>query len=114
MSLYQLRNTGSILFGGAPYQWQELDNNPLTIAITACGGNLYQLHRTGSIWTYTGTPFTGWQEIDDNPAAIQIVSNSDSSLYQLRNDGSILLWTGLSQRQELDNNPATIAIAANG
>jgi hypothetical protein len=95
--------------------WQELDNNPATKLISADGGYLYQLHKTGKIWRYTGTPLTGWQEIDNNPASVDIVA-SGGRLYQLHNSGKIWRYTGtpLTGWQELDNNPATKAIVADG
>jgi hypothetical protein len=53
-----------------------LDENPATIAIVTNGrGELYQLHNSGKIWKYTGTPVTGWQMLDENPATIAIVTN---------------------------------------
>jgi hypothetical protein len=75
--------------------WQELDNNPATIAVAAdiTDGRLYQLHNDGRIWRYTGPPLTGWQELDNNPASIAITAGG-GQLYQLHNDGRIWRYTG--------------------
>jgi hypothetical protein len=95
--------------------WQELDNNPATADIAAGGGNLYQMHKDGRIWKYTGTPLTGWQELDNNPATKKIAA-AGANLYQLHNTGRIWKYTGVPHTgwQELDNNPATADIAAAG
>jgi hypothetical protein len=50
------RFTGSSNFTPSQTAWQELDNNAATVAIVASGNALYQLHNTGLIWRYTGTP----------------------------------------------------------
>jgi hypothetical protein len=52
--------------------WQALDNNPRERAIVASAG-LYQLHGDGTIWIYTGTPYTGWLTLDNNPATTAIL-----------------------------------------
>jgi hypothetical protein len=52
---------------GGP-RWQILDNNPATTQIVSDEEALYQLHNTGLVWKYTGTPLTGWLEVDNNPA----------------------------------------------
>ena len=95
--------------------WQLLDNNPATVAIASDGAQLYQLHRTGLIWRYTGTPLTGWQELDNNPASAQIVT-SGGHLYQRHNTGLVWRYTGtpLTGWQLLDNNAATIDIVGDG
>ena len=95
--------------------WQELDNNPASVAITADGGNLYQLHNTGKVWKYVTPPLTGWQMLDNNPATKQIAA-SGGNLYQLHNTGKIWKYVGppLTGWQMLDNNPATVAIVADG
>jgi hypothetical protein len=96
-------------------QWFTLDKNPDTKSVVAVGTRLYQLHKSGKIWRYTGTPLTGWQELDNNPATKAIVAAGDH-LYQLHNTGRIFRFTGtpLTGWQELDNNPATNAIVAVG
>ena len=95
--------------------WQELDNNPASVAIVADGGDLYQLHNTGKIWKYVGPPLTGWQQLDNNPATKQIVA-AGGKLYQLHNTGKIWKYVGppMTGWQELDNNPATKQIVAAG
>ena len=95
--------------------WQELDNNPASVAIAADGGDLYQLHNTGKIWKYVGPPLTGWQQLDNNPATKQIAA-SGGHLYQLHNTGKIWKYVGppMTGWQELDNNPASVAIVADG
>jgi peptidyl-Asp metalloendopeptidase len=110
--------------GSCP-NWQQLDNNPEAIAITATGGWLYQLHRDRSIWRYTKTPCIdatdcpGWEELDNNPATSAITA-VENTLYQLHDDGSIWQFLGTpcgdarhcTGWQKLDNNPAAIAITA--
>jgi V8-like Glu-specific endopeptidase len=95
--------------------WQQLDNNAASVAIIADGNNLYQLHKTGLIWKYTGTPFTGWQELDNNPATKQIVA-AGGQLYQIHNTGAIWKYVGpaMTGWQQLDNNAASVAIIADG
>jgi hypothetical protein len=95
--------------------WQMLDNNPATQAIAADGSELYQLHKTGLIWRYTGTPLTGWQQIDNNPATKKIVA-AGGHLYQLHNTGKIWRYTGtpMTGWQLIDQNPATVDIVADG
>ena len=95
--------------------WQELDNNPDTVALAADGTDLYQLHKTGRIFKYTGTPVTGWQLLDQNPATKQLVV-SGGNVYQLHDTGRIFTYTGtpVTGWQLLDQNPDTVAIAADG
>ena len=119
-----------------PEAWFVLDNNPRTTAIIAPGDHLYQLHKTGNIFQYTGTPLTGWLELDNNPRTKAIVAAYEPPhvgasgqggggfpdpprpekyhLYQLHETGNIFQYTGtpLTGWLELDNNPATKAIAA--
>ncbi|MGI2908100.1 hypothetical protein, partial [Tolypothrix sp. VBCCA 56010] len=71
----------------------ELDNNPATKQIAAAGGNLYQIHNTGAIWKYVGSPLTGWQQLDNNPDSIAIVAAS-GNLYQIHNNGFIWKFAG--------------------
>jgi Astacin (Peptidase family M12A) len=95
--------------------WQLLDNNPATADIVAAGNNLYQLHKNGRIWKYTGTPLTGWQELDNNLATKKIVA-AGGNLYQIHKTGRIWKYTGVPHTgwQELDNNPASVDIAVSG
>ena len=107
------RYAGDTNFVPAQAAWLEVDNNPATVAIVGANDHLYQLHNTGKIWRYTGTPLTGWQELDNNPATVAIAAAGDH-LYQLHNTGRIWRFTGtpLTGWQELDNNRATVAIVA--
>ena len=55
--VYQLLNTGEVqLYEAQPLTrpWQSLDSNPATVRIVAAGTDLFQLHRDGKIWQYTG------------------------------------------------------------
>jgi hypothetical protein len=93
---YQLHNDGSIWhYTGTPCRdgcpgWQQLDDNPTAVAISADRGSLYQRHDDGSIWRYTGTPCSGnscpgWQQLDDNPRAAGIATGS-ANLYQFHDN----------------------------
>ena len=95
-------------------RWEQLDGNAATVALAA-GGALHQLHTTGAIWRYTGTPMTGWQQLDNNPAAKAITADG-GNLYQLHTTGAIWRYTGtpMTGWQQLDNNPAAKAITADG
>src|ERR1051325_4268151 len=98
----------------------------ITSASVSAQTPLYQLHKDGKIWRFTGTPCAGsncpgWQMIDNNPATISIVADG-SLLYQLHNTGMIFRFTGTPCNGDhcpgwlrLDNNAATKSIvAANG
>ena len=92
------RYTGTPCSGDSCPGWQRLDNNSKTVAISAAGGKLYQLHSDGWIWRYTGTPCSGdslpgWQRLDNNSKTIAI-SAAGNNLYQLHNDGWIWRYTG--------------------
>ncbi|CAM1502198.1 Fc.00g041820.m01.CDS01 [Cosmosporella sp. VM-42] len=106
-------------FAGSVYpkfaSWQLIDNNSATISIVVDGANLYQLHNSGRIWKYTGTPLTGWQELDNNSATTKIVA-AGGSLYQLHKTGLIWKYTGTPHTgwQMLDNNSASVEIVASG
>jgi hypothetical protein len=55
--------------------------------IVADGGSLFQLHNTGKIWRYTGTPCSGnscpgWQMLDNNGMTGRIDA-SGGKLYQI-------------------------------
>ncbi|RMZ89666.1 hypothetical protein DV736_g3107, partial [Chaetothyriales sp. CBS 134916] len=95
--------------------WQLLDNNAATVNLVTANDNLYQLHNTGKIWKYTGTPLTGWQQLDNNPATKKIVA-AGSNLYQLHNTGKIWKYTGppFTGWQKLDENVATVDLTASG
>lgn len=108
-------DTVKCLFVSTFPDWQELDDNPASVAIVADGGDLYQLHNTGKIWKYTGTPIAGWQELDNNPATKQIVASA-GHLYQIHGTGRIWKYTGppLTGWQQLDGNAASKMIASSG
>ncbi|WP_152531548.1 hypothetical protein [Mycobacterium sp. UM_CSW] len=95
--------------------WLQLDHNPATIAIVADGADLYQLHDTGKIFRYIGTPITGWEMLDQNPDT-KMIAASGGNLYQLHNTGKIFRYTGtpITGWQLLDQNPATVSIVADG
>lgn len=96
-SLYQLQGDGRILALNNPFaaaSWQELGNNPATIAIAVgpaptadSNGTLYRLDGDGSIWGYDPT---GWKQLDTPGGAIAIAIDS-YVLYKLHSDGSIWL-----------------------
>ncbi|KAF5642035.1 beta-glucosidase [Fusarium sp. NRRL 52700] len=95
--------------------WQLLDNNAAAISIVADGADLYQLHSSGLIWFYTGTPIIGWRLLG-NKASTTKIDASKGNLYQLRNTGEILKYTGtpVTGWQLVDNNPAALDIVASG
>jgi hypothetical protein len=94
-------------------RWALLDDNPLTEGICCADGRLFQLHRDGSIWEFTGVPKTGWSKLDGNETTTAIVAAA-GELYQLHEDGSIWRYTGtpLTGWSKLDGNKATTAIVA--
>ena len=71
-----------------------------------------QLHNDGSIFQYTGTPFS-WQQLDNNPATTAIVAAFGvPGPFILRNGSGIFQYTGTPFAwQQIDNNPATTALA---
>ena len=79
-----------------PPGWQEVDDNPATLSIAAgasfgpLGPTLYQLHSTGALWRYTGTPMVGWELLDTNSATVEVATDG-STLYQ-RHEGSGAIW----------------------
>jgi len=95
--------------------WVTLDNNSASKAIAAGDNSLYQLHDSGKIWRFNGTPLTGWDLLDNNPATRAIVT-SGNQLYQLHDSGKIWKFNGtpLTGWDLLDNNPATKSIVAAG
>jgi hypothetical protein len=71
-----------------------LDNNPQAAAIAA-GDLLYQLHKDGTIWRYTGTPCSGsscpgWQMLDNNPKTTAIAA-ARAQLFQLHKGHDLAL-----------------------
>ncbi|KAF4456706.1 peptidase m12 [Fusarium austroafricanum] len=106
-------------FAGSVYPkfaaWQLIDNNAQTASIAVDGADIYQLHKSGLIWKFTGTPITGWQILDNNSATRKIVA-ANGRLYQLHNGGRIWRYTGppVTGWQLIDENPATVEIVASG
>ena len=119
-----------------PHCWLKKPGPPLVankgvtagahIGVTAAsGGVLYQLHKTGKIWSYLGTPCNGdvcpsWQMLDDNAASVALAA-AGNDLYQLHNTGKIWHFSGTPCSgtscpgwQMLDDNTDTIAITAGG
>jgi hypothetical protein len=105
-------------------------NNNVTagarLGVTAAGGGaLYQMHKTGTVWSYLGTPCNGdvcpsWQMLDDNGASVALAA-ARQELYQLQNSGEIWRYTGTPCSgqscggwQMLDDNSDTASIAAGG
>ncbi len=114
--IYQLRPSGEILrYSGPSAVPVVIDDNPNTVAIAANGRKLYQLHRDGSIWEFSGVPLTGWTMLDSNTNTVTIAAGGDK-LYQIHRDGSIWEYSGipLTGWIKLDGNPNTVAIAAGG
>ena len=135
--LYQRRKNGHVWrYTGEPCNgtscpgWQFLDNSGKTRELTATVRTrsdgvlvqgLDQRRDDGTIWRYTGEPCNGtscpgWQLIGDSQDTISIVTDTEF-LYQLRKDGSILIYNhtscnGPSCWQLLDHNPRTRQIAA--
>ena len=124
--VFLLHNDGGIFqYTGTPFAWEQIDNNPATVAIAAApltsgtADSLYQLHNDGGIWgnqlgtgpqTVPPVPSV-WQQFDGNPANSAIAAGG--ALYQLHNDGSIFQYTGTPFGwQQIDGNPANAAIAA--
>jgi hypothetical protein len=67
-------------------------------AAFAAAPGLYELHTTGSVWGYLGTPCNGqvcssWEMLNNDPLAIQIAAGA-GTLYQLDSDGSVWQWNG--------------------
>jgi hypothetical protein len=96
--------------------WRKLDQNDLIEDIAGItdgsmgfnpeyfpNGSIFQLHTSGSIWRYTGTPCDGnfcpgWQQIDNNPAntvkAI-VVAEVSGQVFKLLNNGQVWHFTGV-------------------
>jgi len=59
---------------------------------------VYELHTTGSVWGYTGTPCngqvcSGWEMLNDDSKGVQIAAGA-GTLYQLDSDGTVWQWNG--------------------
>lgn len=99
--------------------WQELDDNPATTAIAAgptaaSGAGLYQLHNSGALWRYNGTPMVGWELLDNNAATVEIATDGVNLYQRHEGTGSIWRYTGnwLAPWEQLGGNPLTVAITA--
>jgi hypothetical protein len=115
----------------AAHCWLKSTTPPMTpnksTTSGAAGGDLYQLHKDGQIWQYTGTACSGaacpgWLLLDRNPQTKSIVT-AGRDLYQLHNDGLIYQYTATPCSFEagdcpgwklLDRNTQTVAIVAAG
>lgn len=93
-------------------KWQQLDDNPTTIAVVCNYSALYQLRSDGSILQYTGTPMS-WQPLYPPSPNVRSIAAGADSLYYLDGDGMVAGYTGTpgSWREVGTPNPATIAIA---
>jgi hypothetical protein len=146
--LFQLHTSGRIwqytnqpCSGDNCFGWQMLDNNPNSIAIaadtapqivspfTATGPPvtplLYQLHKNGMIFRFTGTTCNGedcpgWQMLDNNPATKMIVAGG-GQLYQMHKDGKIFRYTNTPCNDDLcpgwemlHNDPRNTLIVSDG
>lgn len=127
------RYTGTPCGGsGSCPGWQRLDDNSLTGMIAAADNlhqlhadPLYQAHRDGSLWRYTGTDCNGdfcpgWAQLDNNAGTVAMAA-ADGQFYQLHRDGSIWRHNGTTCSGttcpgwiKLDANPAAKAITAGG
>ena len=96
----------------------------LPAGTTAAGNQLFQLHKDGSIWRWTGVGCSGgcsgWQQLDNDAATVMIAAGS-AQLAQLHKDGSIWRYDGSACAagacpgwQQLDNNPAAKTIVVGG
>jgi hypothetical protein len=70
----------------------------LVPAAFAAAPVVYELHTTGSVWGYTGTPCNGqacpgWEMLNDDSKAVQIAAGA-GTLYQLDSDGTVWQWNG--------------------
>lgn len=95
--------------------WQQLDDNRLTTSITAGGAALYQLHSSGELFRYTGTPMVGWTKLDNNPLTKEIAADG-TALYQRHSNGQIYRYTGtpMTGWALIDSTPTTKTIMALG
>ncbi|HJQ37735.1 MAG TPA: hypothetical protein VKB93_11405 [Thermoanaerobaculia bacterium] len=101
--LYQRRADGTIwLYREESRTWQRIGKNTHAISIVAgtnkFGRGLFLLEDTGAIRNYTSpcadeSPCTGWPLLDSNPQTRQIAAGP-ASLYQRRENGAILRYTG--------------------
>ncbi len=99
----------------SPAQWQAVDASGALVDIGDHGPWLYQLHRTGNIYRYTGNPRTGWELLDANPDTVDIVADG-MRLYQRHRSGRVYRYTGTPRTgwELLDSNSDTVKIVAGG
>lgn len=93
--------------------WEMLDNNNRTKQIVVDGDNLYQIHDTGHIYQFTGTPMTGWRELDNNPLSYKLVA-ADGELYQIHSNHAIWKYTGTPYTawELIDNQRLIVTVVA--
>lgn len=112
-NLYALGSDGMLRsYNGSPESWTALDNNPATIGVAANdkNGSVFELHKDGSIWQYTGTPLTGWRQIGDNAAAVSISGSPTAGyVYEYDSTGTIWQYNG-STWTRIDDNTLSAAI----
>lgn len=102
------------IYGWREPRWQNIDFNSATVSILASENEVYQLHNNGSVWRYTGPPFTGWQLIDDNPETVQLAA-AGSTLYQRHRGGQVYRYEDTPMRWTvLDINSLCLEIVAGG
>lgn len=78
--------------------WTMMDDNPDTVDIVASLNNVYQRHRNGDIWKFTGTFCTegscpGWVRIGNDPSTAMLAADG-SNLYRMNSNGAIYTWNG--------------------
>jgi hypothetical protein len=109
--LYQRHNSGAIFkYKGTPMSWQLVDGHPASAEIAADKAELYQRHKDGQIYQFTGS---GWQEIGNNPESAQL-SAGGGTLYLRLVAGRIFRYNGtpFTGWEMLDQNPETAFITA--
>ena len=77
---------------------------------------VYELHTTGSVWGYTGTPCngqvcSGWEMLNDDPKAVQIAAGA-GTLYQMDSDSTVWQWNGAVCNGNACNRWTQIGIGA--
>ncbi|KAF2847849.1 hypothetical protein T440DRAFT_520513 [Plenodomus tracheiphilus IPT5] len=89
--LYQLRSTGQIL-RYTTNTWTTVDNNPDTVQITGASGTLYQRHKDGSTYRWTGRA-SAWDYIGAASTSVTDIVAGGNTLYARRADGWITVYT---------------------
>ncbi len=114
--LYQLHKDGSVwkYDGGGFHSWTQIDTNPNGVFILATEtGTVYEMRSIpgsngGSIFQYAGG---SWIELDNNPHTTQLAA-TDTTIYEMHDDGSIWRYNGGGSWIELDNNPDSVIMVA--